>query len=418
MLSTDVEVMWKATTMKIKLNRTNIERLAVTGSRYIVTDTEIPGFRIVVSAKGKKAFYLRYRVGGGRAGTIREPKIGDFGLVTPEQARKIALDWSSEVRSGGDPSNERQQRRAAPNMGMLFDRYLLEHATVHKKPSSVRNDRSIIKGHLTPVFGSLKVTEVAREDVIRFHRSLSDRPYQANRALALLSKAFSLAEYWGWRSDRTNPTLHVRKYPEEKRRRYLSTEESFRLSETLKRADKDGFLMVPDQDGELRRKPVLPQAVAVIRLLLFTGARAMEIISMRWEWLDIPNRELGLPESKIGFRIIHLNDAAVDVLNDIIAVPGNPYVITGNKEGSHLVNIKDPWKVIRDDAGLLNFRLHDLRHSFASYAVSSGMSLPIVGALLGHSQPSTTARYAHLASDPLKAAVQKIGDEIKTNSEK
>lgn len=235
--------------MKVKLNKTNIRDLSISGKRYFVTDSEIPGYRLVVSAKGKMSFYFRYRIGGGRAGTIREPKIGDFGVMTPEQARRIALDWSAEVRKGGDPSSDRQKLRSVPTMKQLFTRYLSEHAEVHKKPSSAKNDCSIISNHLLPAFGKKKVTEVSRDDVARFHRALAHTPYQANRALALLSKAFSLAELWGWRPDRSNPVLHINKYTEEKRKRYLSEEEALRLSETLKKAEFDGFLPVDNGKG-------------------------------------------------------------------------------------------------------------------------------------------------------------------------
>ncbi len=300
-------------------------------------------------------------------------------------------------------------------MKQLFQRYLSDHAHVHKKAGSIANDEMLIRNLLEPELGSRKIAEISRNEISAFHKKHGKTPYQANRALALLSKAFSLAEVWEWRPDGSNPTRHVKKFPEEKRQRYLSAAEIARLGDVLRRAETDGHLLAPKPQNDSNRNrhvPISPYVVAAIRLLLFTGARRGEILGLRWEWVNIEDGQVRLPDSKTGSKTIYLNEAAIQVLRALRRHRDNPFVIVGAKPGRSLVNLKDPWEVIRTAAALENVRIHDLRHSFASIAVSGGLSLPIIGALLGHSQPGTTARYAHLADDPLRAAVAQISAKI------
>ena len=397
---------------RVRLTRTTVEKAQPTGTRYKLHDSDVAGFSLVVSPSGKKSFYLRYRVGGGRGGAIREPKIGDLTTMTPEQARKIARDWQAEVRAGGDPGGKRREERAAPTVAALCARYLRDHADLHKKASSAEHDRSLIRNWVLPALGRKKVAEITRDDVVRLHTKMKDRPVQANRVLALLSKGFNLAEVWGMRPDGSNPTRHVKKYREVKRERYLSQDEAQRLNAVLDQAERDGCLMAPRPGGTLGPRPIAPAVVTAIRLMLLTGARSGEILTCRWEWVDMDARMIRLPDSKTGKKVIYLNDAALDVLRRAPRVPDNPFLIPGGKPGTHMVNLKDPWAVIRAAAGFDDLRLHDLRHSFASFAVAGGLSLPIIGKLLGHSQPSTTARYAHLADDPVLAAAELTGGRI------
>lgn len=400
---------------KRRISETVVEQAAVTGTRYVVADTDIPGFWLIVTKTGKKSFVLRYRVGGGRGATIREPKIGDWPAMKAAKARSIAADWLAEVRLGGDPSGERQALRAAPTMAMLFDRYLSDHARPTKKPSSLAEDEQLLKDYLRPAFDKRKVHEVTRADVDRFHKGLAHKPYRANRALALLSKAMNLAEVWGWRPDGSNPIRHVRKFAEKRRERFLSPAELGRLGEVLRQAERDGFLILPARMGvrdEEIRVPIARPVIGAIRLLVLTGARKSEILGLRWAWIDMTAGRAHLPDSKTGSKVLILPPGALAELSRLPRLPDNPHVIVGGKPGAALVNLKDPWAVIRECAALEDVRIHDLRHSFASVGAANGASLPILGALLGHSQPSTTARYAHLADDPLQAAAAEIGGRI------
>jgi hypothetical protein len=175
---------------------------------------------------------------------VREPKIGEAPAMKAETARAIASDWAAQVRLGGDPSGQRQGYREAPTMAALFDRYLSDHARPNKKASSLTEDERLIKAYLKPGFARRKVAEVKRADIDKFHKSLSGRPYLANRSLALLSKSFNLAEMWGWRADASNPCRHVKKFAETKRRRFLSPTELARLGEVLRIAERDFALVL------------------------------------------------------------------------------------------------------------------------------------------------------------------------------
>jgi integrase len=209
---------------------------------------------------------------------------------------------------------------------------------------------------------------------------------------------FNLAEQWGLRPDNSNPCRHVEKYKERKIERFLSNEELARLGEVLAEAE--------------RTQTEMPSVIAALRLLLFTGCRLSEILTLRWDEVDLENQCLRLRESKTGAKVVYLPSAAIEVLSVIEQQDNNPFVIVGAKRGSHLVNLQKPWRRIRANAGLEDVRIHDLRHSFASVAAASGLSLPIIGALLGHTQPQTTQRYAHLVGDPLREAVDLIGSRI------
>jgi integrase len=400
---------------KTKLTQSTVDRASPEASRYILTDIAIPGFWLVVEPSGRKTFKLRYRVGGGRSGTIREPKIGDATSMKTEKARSIAAEWHAEVAKGGDPSGHRRAQRDAPTMADLFERFLSDHAEKTKKASSAANDRRLIKKKLAPALGRRKVTEITRSDIAQLHNRMSDTPYEANRGLALLSKALNLAELCTLQPEGTNPCRHVKKFAERKRKRFLSPAELARLGEALRIAERDGFLILPPKDGVRAtevRVAVSPWPVAAIRLLVLTGARMSEILGLRWEWIDATNGRAHLPDSKTGEKTIILSPPALAVLAALPRSEDNSHVIQGGKPGTHLVNLKDPWLAIREAAELYDVRIHDLRHSFASVGVAGGASLPIIGALLGHTQPQTTQRYAHLADDPLQAAAASIGERL------
>ena len=242
------------------------------------------------------------------------------------------------------------------------------------------------------------VADVTRVDIARLHLAMKDKPYQANRTLALLSKFFNWAEQYGYRTDGSNPCRHIGKYREQRHERFLSAQELARLGEVLADAEQLG--------------KTSPFIIGAIRLLALTGARLSEILTLRWQDLDFDGASLRLPDSKTGKKSIYLNPPALQVLSSLPRVADNPYVIQGERAGAHLVNLQKPWRRIRKAAGLGDVRIHDLRHSFASIAAASGQSLYIIGSLLGHSQPQTTSRYAHLSADPLRAANDAVGEQI------
>jgi len=222
--------------------------------------------------------------------------------------------------------------------------------------------------------------------------------YQANRLLAVLRKLFNWCEERGYRPDGTNPCKHVAPYRERSRARFLAEAELARLATALSDAERDGT--------------VSPAATTAVRLLIFTGARRGEILGLRWADVDIERAMLRLPDSKTGAKSVYLSPPALEVLAAIPRQPENPYVIVGRRAGEPLADLNHPWAKIRKRAGLEDVRLHDLRHSFASAGAAGGLSLPVLGGLLGHSQPQTTARYAHLSADPLRQGADLIGRRI------
>lgn len=371
-------------------------------------DTDLPGFGLKVTPKGRKVFVIQYRLGG-RKGVTRRYTIGAYGPLTIEQSRSEAKRLLGEVAAGRDPQEQKKTGQSVPGLHDLLDDFLAEHVDAKLKTSTATEYRRVVSVHIKPRLKNRPIDSIQRADVARMHHAMQSGPYQANRALALLSKFFNWCEKRGYRPDGSNPCRHIEKYKEEKRERFLSPDEIRRLGAVLVVAETDGIIV--DADKALVWKPS-PHVVAAVRLLLLTGARLSEILSLKWEYVDFEKARIRLPDSKTGAKTIFLNAPTLEVLANITRLEKNPYVICGEKEGAHLINLQKPWRRIRAAADLHNVRIHDLRHSFASIAAGAGMSLPMIGALLGHSQPQTTARYAHLAENPVQAASERIAATI------
>jgi len=378
-----------------KLTKRVVDQIVPGETDAMHWDDELKGFGLRVWPSGRKVYMVMSRV----KGRLRRITIGPHGPVTPEQARIRAHEILSEAKAGRDPAKELDQARKAPTMKGLGERFLKEHVAVRCKPSTQAEYKRSVELFINPKIGTRKVTDIERQDIAELHHGLNHIPYQANRTLGVLSKMFNLAEVWGLRPDGSNPCLHVKKYVEEKRGRFLSPEEFAALGKVLREVEQD--------ESETQ------SAVNAIRLLMLTGCRLSEITTLKWDYVDIKARELRLPDSKTGAKVVHFGKTAVDVLNSIKKLDGNPYVITGTKMvGSRLTDLQHPWRRIRTKAGLDNVRIHDLRHSYASGALALGEGLTMIGKLLGHTQVQTTARYAHLASDPVKSAAGRVSDTI------
>lgn len=377
-----------------KLTKRFIDSLRPVEKDSVFWDRELPCFGLRAWPSGKRVFVVQYRA----QGRTRKITLGRYGVLTPDEARQRARQVLAEVGGGSDPAERRDAARYAPTVRDLAKRYLSEHAEAKKKPKGVDSDRRLLERFILPSFGTLKAEAVTRADVGRLHHSLRETPYQANRALALLSKMFNLAERWGLRPDGSNPCRHVERFKEHKRERFLSTAELACLGKVLAEAER--YEVEP------------PGAIAAIRLLLFTGCRLSEILTLRWQEVDFERACLRLADSKTGAKVVHLNAPALEVLAGLQREEGNPYVIVGEKPGAHLNDLEAPWRRIREGAGLPDVRLHDLRHSFASVGAGARLGLVIIGKLLGHTQAQTTARYSHLEADPVKQASEVIGQRI------
>jgi integrase len=352
----------------------------------ITYDTEVKGFGVRVTAAGARAFILNYRAGG----VERRITIGSYPDWSVVAARDRARELKREVDRGNDPMGERHDDRAAPTVHDLWLRYEREHLP-HKAPRAQADDRAMFRDYILPDFGRMKIKDVRPTDIDALHRAISmRRKIRANRVVEVLSKAFALATRWEWRSD--NPCDGVRHNPEEPRSRYLRPDELARLA------------------GALDQHPEQTSADA-IRLMLLTGARRGEVLGATWSMFDLERGIWIKPSAHTKQRREHrvpISVAALDLLRRLKSTATSAYVFPG-RNGAPLTDVKRTWQAVRSAAGLPDVRLHDLRHTYASLLASAGQSLPIIGALLGHTQPQTTARYAHLMDDPLRSAANQIG---------
>jgi len=401
------------------LTKRLIDSLKPSDEPYLVYDKRIRGFFVKVRPSGRKSYGLYYRT---LSGQERRPKIGDYPPMTLTDAREKAQQWLSEVRNGSDPRTERREARTGLTFKEFGAIYLNDYAKPRKKPKSYSEDKRYLEKVLYPVMGRKKLESVTRSDIARFHKSKKATPISANRALALLSTVFNLAHEWGHRSDKTNPCEGVTKYKERKRERFLQPDELANLATTLADFERKNREPVEPsatqktkssgKNPKAKEPETIPESfIALIRLLILTGCRLDEIRLLRWEHVDLEDCCLELPESKSGAKRVYLNKAAIQVLAGL-EPKAIGWVIQGRKRDRPLVGVQKIWQRVRKAAGLSDLRIHDLRHSYASVGVGLNMGLPIVGRLLGHTQATTTARYAHLQDDPVRAASEAIGNEI------
>lgn len=431
--------------MRTKLTKRSVEAIdpPATGSAAIIWDTEATGFYVRVSVDAdeptgaRRTYYFYGRTKAGRQGRLA---IGRHGSITVDQARDAAQVMAGQIAAGGDPFADRRdargaeaERQAAPTMDDLCDRYLEEHAKVRKRPGPIAGDRRMIgdrktdplqkgrrrryPGIIRPRLGSKRVADVTRDDIERLHREKAGTPYAANRLLALLSKMMVLAVSWRLRSD--NPCKGIERFREDKRERFLSDAELVRLQAALKAH--------PNRN-----------AVDAIRLMLLTGVRKGEALRATFGQFELQANtgpRWTMVASYVKQRKLHvipLAPAAVDLVGELRRgadarikdrVPrpdiAGLYLFPGRKPGAHLADVKGAWREICQKAEIApgpdgrRVRVHDLRHSYASLLVNSGLSLPIIGRLLGHTQPGTTARYAHVDDAVIRAATEAVADRLK-----
>ncbi|NKD87775.1 tyrosine-type recombinase/integrase [Haematospirillum sp. 15-248] len=377
-----------------KLTKRVIDAAEIQAAEYFIWDDELPGFALRVLPSGRKGYIVQYRAGR----RSRRMSLGPSTVLTCEQARTRAIGIIAAARNGDDPAAERDAERKTITVKELAERFDKEHVSVRVKETTAKGYRRLIERTILPALGRHRVTEVTRADIAKLHHDLRHIPYEANRCLEVMSKMFSLAEMWGLRPDGSNPRKHIKKYAEEKRERFLSPAELKRVGDVLREMEDEGI--------------ELSSAIAAARLLILTGCRLGEIMTLQWEHVDIAGKALRLPDSKTGAKVVHLGQPAIDVLTGIKKVDKNPWVIVGTLPGARLTDLQPFWQRVRARAGLKDVRIHDLRHTFASTAVASGQGLPMIGKLLGHTQVQTTARYAHLAADPVKLAADAIANTI------
>ncbi len=354
----------------------------------ITYDSDIKGFGARITAQGAISFILNYRI----RGRERRYTIGSYPDWTVAAAREEAKALKRRVDLGEDPMVIRDDERASPTMKALVDRYF-EEQSPSRSARAISDERSMFDKIVLPVLGTTKVVDVRNEDIDRIHKEVSKRrPVRANRVAQVLSKLFNMAKRWEYRSD--NPVEGLRKNQEHKRQRYLSMEELQRLMMALDRH--------PNQ-----------QSANAIRLLLLTGARRGEVLGATWDQFDLARGLWIKPSAHTKQRKEHrvpLSAPARQLLSRIKETADtSPFVFPGRTEKQPQIDIKRFWSSVCETAQIENCRIHDLRHTYASILASAGLSLPVIGALLGHTQPNTTARYSHLYDDPLREATERVG---------
>lgn len=385
---------------KLKLAKRTVESIVPHPTKRVsLWDTEIIGFHLRIYPTGRKTYFLQYR---NQFHSTHKIKIGVHGNITAEEAREKAKQLSLKISLGEDPAAINKEKKKQNTIADLAREYLELHAKVNKRVKSIKEDSRIISSIILPKFGKYKVESITLYDLQKLHRDLGNTPYLVNRVRSLFGKMFNLAREWGWCAD--NPVLGIEKYQEEKRDRWLNDEELQRL-----------WVVLEKYNHHL--------TTYAFKLLLLTGARKGELLQSTWEQFDLEKGIWTKPSHLTKQKKkehLPLSENALVVISELkkFKKEGSSYLFPSKVSDQPLQEIKTFWKRVTKEAGLENVRIHDLRHTHASHLVSSGLSLSIVGKLLGHTQAATTQRYAHLADEPLRQATGIFGDKIKKLTQK
>ncbi len=381
-------------------------------------DERTPGLCLRVLASGRATWTVRYRPHSGDG--YKRIALGRYPAVGLADARQRAERCRVQVSDGKDPQAERKQKRNAATLNDLMERYLAEEVKPKKKPRTLELYTWYFWKIIGPKLGARKAGTITRSDVAKLHREVgAERSVTANRAIVALSGVFSWAGKYNLAPEGFNPARGIEKFREQAHERYLTTEELARLGDALRLAETDGLPWPRKADRKPSRHDRRPEncrtvfgpyVTAAIRLLLFTGCRLREILHLRWTEIDFDRGLLLLPDSKTGRKVVMLNAAALDILNNLD--PLGEYVIAGDADDKPRADLKRPWDLLVAYAKLEGVRIHDLRHTHASVGAGAGLGLPIIGKLLGHRHAETTARYAHLDADPLRKASNQIAETI------
>lgn len=389
-----------------KLTKREIEKAKYQGkeisegkwSRDFRWDNSIKGLGLRIYPTGEKAFVLSYRFHGRK----RLMTLGPFGVLTVDQARDMARLHLAEILKGIDPLEKREQAARGETVKDLCEMFIERHSKVHKK--TWKDDEYRIEKHIKPAWGSLKASSITSADVSALHTKIGrdSGHYEANRVVELISKIWERAEHWGGfvLKGSPNPARGIEKFKERKRDRWVTPEELPALATAI------------NQEENIYIK-------AALWLYLLTGTRKSELLKAKWVDVDLVRQELRLPETKAGrIHYVPLSEPAVRILRALPRQKDNPFVFCGRKEGGRIVEIRKAWVRVRKAAKLPDVRLHDLRRTVGSWLVGSGASLPLVGKILNHSNPSTTQRYAWMAEDHARRALEDHAQRLLTIAEK
>lgn len=406
--------------MTVKLTKRTVDAITPGDRASIVYDTDLKGFGVRIAPNGSLSWFVEYRPGAGGRRVAKKRMVIGGREFTPEQARQAAKGILASISLGSDPVAVRREERESETFREFAERYLREEAEAKLKPGTVVNYRICVRKHAVPEIGSIKLNRISTADISRIHSKVGHtRPMTANRVVECISSIFRYAATCNLVPVGHNPTKGIRAFRESRRERFLNSDELARLGSAIREAETVGIPYDVDETKptskhapkpENRRINIDAYTAAAFRLLILTGARLREILHLKWEYVDFQRGLLLLPDSKTGRKAIVLNAPALAVLHSLDRK--GEYVIFSEQEDKPRADLNRPWRTISNRAQLPGVRIHDLRHTHASVGAGAGLSLPIIGKLLGHTQSSTTQRYAHLDSDPLQNASNKIAHSI------
>jgi integrase len=373
----------------LAVHRISVKAVAELTPGQTIWDADVKGFGVRCQRRAA-VYVLKYRDQSGRQHFLT---IGRHGAPwTPETARKEARRRLQALTECQTNPSALSGPSSSPTLEAFSRIYLERFALLHKKPRSIAEDRRNLELHILPILGAKKLVEITAADIAHFHTLRGKCPSNANRCLAILSHIFSIGAKWGVIPAGLNPCRGIKRFRERIRERFLSAEDVVSLGKALTEADRTSASSSEDW-----------RAVNILRLLVYTGARLSEILTLQWGWIQWEAGFARLPDSKTGTKTIPVPQPALDLLQRVSEEHGrqSKFVFPGKRAGTYFTGIQKPWQRIRLKAGLPDVRIHDLRHCFASTAVAHGESLYLVGAVLGHRATSTTQRYAHLAMQPI-----------------
>ncbi len=383
---------------KRKLTKRTVEAIEPDTKRDVVVwDTSLPGFGVRVKPSGVRSYIFQYRNEHGRS---KRGSIGRHGRLTLEQARQRAKQLFASVDTGADPVTERKTIREAPSIDDLVNKYISDHLERHNKPRTRDEFKRIVEKHIRPTFGPLKAASVTRQDVAKLHGSMADTPRLANTVLSVLSKMFNLAEVWGMRPDGSNPVRLIKRYPERRRERFCTEEELGQLGAVLSEAE--------------REQSVQQSAIDAIRLLALTGCRLSEIISLRWEDVDLEGHKLNIRDAKTGGRQQTVGAETTAFLASLSQRQICSWVLPHTDTAKHLPDytLKKAWRRIREKANIDDLRLHDLRHTVGTYAGQTGANAFLIRDKLGHKTTAMTNQYVNHSHDPQRQLSDRVESRI------
>ena len=347
-----------------------------------VSDTVCKGLFLEARKSGGKTFYVRYTNNRGRQ---QQYRIGDANLISVAEARNAAKEIKRRVLLGTDPIEKKKEQRATPTFGEFIAERYLPYVDGYKK--AAWSDRSYLNNQILPVLADKYLDQITKQDIINLHHGLRKKGYApgtCNRSLILVRYAFNLAIKWDVPGITVNPSKDVPLFEDRaKKERYLSQDETQRLYQAVQKSDN-------------------PMLQYIIPMLILTGARKREVLDAKWEDFDLDRRQWRIPITKTGRpRHVPLSDGVLRLLAQVPHKEDCEYVFPNPKSGKPYCSIYNSWNSARKSVGLRDVRIHDLRHSFASFLVNAGRSLYEVQKILGHTQIKTTQRYAHLSQDTL-----------------